>query len=95
MRYVCYLTTLIIAKFLECGWLVNQISVEQWWNDTDWGKPKFSERNLPQCYFVRYKSHTVWLGIERDKPPEPRHDQNVRKVRVSGRTSSFDVRGVA
>ena len=25
MRYVCYLTTLTIAKVLECGWLVNEI----------------------------------------------------------------------
>jgi len=28
--------------------LGERISMEEWWNDTDWGKPKFSERKLSQ-----------------------------------------------
>jgi hypothetical protein len=33
------------------------MSMEFWWNDTDWGKPQYSEKNLSQCHFVRHKSH--------------------------------------
>jgi hypothetical protein len=32
--------------------------MEQWWNDTDWGKPKHLEENLSHCHSVHYKSHT-------------------------------------
>jgi hypothetical protein len=31
---------------------------EQWWNDTDMGKPKNSVKNLSRCHFVHQKSHT-------------------------------------
>jgi hypothetical protein len=30
---------------------------EPWWNYTDRGKPKESEKTLPQCQFLHYKSH--------------------------------------
>jgi hypothetical protein len=33
-----------------------------WCNDTDRGKQKNSEKNLFQCHFVHYKSHTHWPG---------------------------------
>ena len=25
------------------------MSMEQWWNDTDWGKLKYCEKNIIQC----------------------------------------------
>jgi hypothetical protein len=31
--------------------------MEQRWNETDRGKPKYSEKNLSQCHFVYHKSH--------------------------------------
>jgi hypothetical protein len=30
---------------------------EPWWNDIDRGKPKNSEENVAQCYFVHHKTH--------------------------------------
>jgi hypothetical protein len=30
---------------------------EPWWNDTERGKSKNSEKNLFQCHFVHHKSH--------------------------------------
>jgi hypothetical protein len=30
---------------------------EPWWNDTDRRKPKNSEKNLSQFFFVHHKSH--------------------------------------
>jgi len=35
-----------------------------WWNDTDRGKAKISEKNLPHCHFVRHKPHMDWPGHE-------------------------------
>jgi hypothetical protein len=33
------------------------ILMEYRWNETDRGKPKYSEKNLSQCHFVHHKSH--------------------------------------
>jgi hypothetical protein len=41
---------------------------EPWWNDTDRGKPKNSDRNLSQFHFVHYKSHMDWTERERGPP---------------------------
>jgi hypothetical protein len=44
------------------------IRMEHWWNDTDRGQPKYPETNLAQCYFLQYKSHMDWQGIEPGTP---------------------------
>jgi len=40
------------------------MGLEQWWNDTDGGKPKYWEINLSQCHFVHQKYHMDRQGIE-------------------------------
>jgi hypothetical protein len=42
--------------------------MEHWWDEIDRGKPKYSEKNLSQCHFVRHKSHTDGPGIEPGPP---------------------------
>jgi hypothetical protein len=44
--------------------------MEYWWNDTDRGKAKCLEKNLPQYHIVYHKSQMDWQGIE---PPAPWH----------------------
>ena len=39
-------------------------SVENWWNETDRGRQKCWERNLPQCNFVHQNYGMDWPGIE-------------------------------
>jgi hypothetical protein len=38
--------------------------MEHCWNDTDRGKPKYSEKTLSHCYFVHHKFHTQWPATE-------------------------------
>jgi hypothetical protein len=42
--------------------------MEHRWNETDRGKPKYSEKNLSQCHFVHHKSLMDRSGIE-PRPP--------------------------
>jgi hypothetical protein len=44
------------------------IVMEHRWNEIDKGKPKYSEKTLSQCHFVRHKSHMDWPGIEPGSP---------------------------
>jgi hypothetical protein len=40
------------------------MSVELWRNDTDRGKAKYWEKDLPQCHFVHHKFYMRWAGTE-------------------------------
>jgi hypothetical protein len=33
-------------------------------DETDSGKPKYSEKNLSHCHFLHDKSHMDWPGVE-------------------------------
>jgi hypothetical protein len=37
---------------------------DHWWNDTDRGKPKYSEKHLLQYHSVHHKSHMGWPEFE-------------------------------
>ena len=38
--------------------------MEPWWNDTERGKPKYSDKTLYQCHFIHHKSQKDWPGLE-------------------------------
>jgi hypothetical protein len=39
------------------AWMIDDKSVELWWNDTDRGKPMYWDKSLSQYQFVQHKSH--------------------------------------
>jgi hypothetical protein len=41
-----------------------EMSSEKWWNDTDRGKRKYSEKTLAHCKFEHHKSHMYLPGTE-------------------------------
>jgi len=45
-----------------------KISMGHWWNNTDAGIPKYSEKNLSQYHFVHNKSHMTSLDLHGDRP---------------------------
>jgi hypothetical protein len=45
--------------------------MEQRWNDTDRGKPKDWEKNLPWCHFFHHIPHMYYSG---SKPGPPRRE---------------------
>jgi len=44
--------------------------VQQCWNDTERGKPKYWDENPSKCHFVYRKSHMDLRGIEPGPPRE-------------------------
>jgi hypothetical protein len=40
-----------------------KISIEHWWNVTDTGKPKYSEKNRSYFHFVHQKAYTDHLHV--------------------------------
>jgi hypothetical protein len=38
--------------------------MENCWNITDWGRPKYLEGNLSQCHVVQHKSHMGGIDPE-------------------------------
>ena len=52
--------TEVLGEKHYTAWVVDGwMSMEQWWNDTDRGKPRYRERNLSQYHFVYHKSPMV------------------------------------
>jgi hypothetical protein len=41
---------------------------EQCYNDTDWGKPKYWEKNLSQYHYVIHKFHMDWPRLDTGAP---------------------------
>jgi hypothetical protein len=42
-----------------------KMSMERWYNDPEWRKPKYWTRYLSRCQFVLYKFHMNWARIAR------------------------------
>jgi len=42
-----------------------KMNMEHWWDDTDSGKPKYWEKNVFKCRFIRHRSPMDWSRIER------------------------------
>jgi hypothetical protein len=51
------------------------VNMELFWDDSDKGKPKYSEINLSRCHFFKHQSHVDWSGIE-SGPPRDRATNN-------------------
>jgi hypothetical protein len=43
-------------------------NMKHWWNNTDRGNPKYSEKASSQFHFVHHKTHLKRLGIEPVSP---------------------------
>jgi hypothetical protein len=41
---------------------------EQWYNDIDWGKPKYWKKNLSRYYYVIQKFHMDWPKLDNGAP---------------------------
>jgi len=47
--------------------------MEYWWSDTDKGRLKFCEKNLPRYHFVNHKFQSDCPGIEPSERPVTNH----------------------
>jgi len=69
-KYYAVQCSLIHERALLCPLVIKVILTDKmgmghWWNNTEGGKPKYSEKNLSQCQFVYLISHTDWSQIQR------------------------------
>ena len=48
----------------KCG-IKLRMSIEQWWNDTDRKKSKYSEKTLFRCNLVRHETQIEGLRVQR------------------------------
>ena len=54
---------------LDCN-IQMQMNMEDQWDDTESGKPKYSEKNLSQCHYVHQESHGLGskTGLRGERP---------------------------
>jgi hypothetical protein len=45
------------------------VNMDQWWNDTDRGNLKYSEKNLSHCCFIHHKSPIDYYRVDA-RPPQ-------------------------
>jgi hypothetical protein len=57
---MCYLIKQLLRL---CNINGEWMSMENWWDDSDKRKWKYSEKNLSQCHFVWHKSPMDWPGF--------------------------------
>ena len=72
-----------------------KMSMEHWWNDTDRGKPKYSEKNLSQWHLVQHTSHMYEPGMESGTPserPATKPWQDLKRVRLAAATWKVSAR---
>ena len=51
----------LVAKIIQHHWQVGeQMNVENWWNVTDSGRLKYSQKNMFQYHFV--STNLTWTG---------------------------------
>jgi hypothetical protein len=57
--------TKVLGEKHYTAWVVDGwMSMEQWWNGSDWGKPKYRKENLSQGHFAHHNSHMDRRKIE-------------------------------
>ena len=62
MEEHCFIWRFPGFAHLSISWQQHEDERQQWWNDTDRGKPKYSEKTPSQRHFARYKSYVTGQG---------------------------------
>jgi hypothetical protein len=57
-----------VSRYYHIGGTDKQMRTEHWWNDTDMGKPIFSEINPSQGHSDHSKTHMDWNGTAPGAP---------------------------